>query len=502
MSKIAWLFFILVFTGKVFADASPFRFHLQSEPTTLSVYAQKNSSALYFLGQVTGTLVEYYDNKISGRLAEKCTYLNSKKIECVLKKNLKWSDGTNLTPDDFVKSFQKFIDPNTRAYRSDLLLPVKNAKKIIDGSLKVDQLGISVKGNRLVFELESPDSEFIYSLASPLLSPQKSTFFEPSSAKSFISTGPYKIKDWIPGNKIILENNPFYFDQSFARPIVEIYFISEDAVALNLYEKNELSFLRRLPTLFIDKFKTRKDYIELDLIRFDYIGFGPELKDKKDLREALSLSLYFPELQKLFSAKGLPGCPGIPSRFYDKVPCLEQNLIRAKESLAKLKNQKQSLDLYFSKQGGEDHKRATEWMQAQWRTNLGLNINLYQLENKIFVQKLESQTPALFRKGIGPDRPTCLSALEVFTLGNSEDYLKITDKEFQGTLEEMKSTLSESKKKSLCTKATKYLLDNYLIIPTGPMHFSLLVRPEFKGFRLNDLNQLDLSKLEYKKEDL
>ena len=40
-----------------------------------------------------------------------------------------------------------------------------------------------------------------------------------------------------------------------------------------------------------------------------------------------------------------------------------------------------------------------------------------------------------------------------------------------------------------------FLMKNYFLIPLGAIHFSMLAKPEFTGWKLNQMNQLDLSNL-------
>lgn len=478
-----------------------FRFHLVNEPSTLRTWEQKNSNASYLLSQVTGTLMTYQDHKLSPNLAEKCSQKTPKKLTCRLRKDLKWSDGSPLTAQDFERSFQQFLNPANRAYRADLLFPIKNAQKIFKGELPPEKLGISTKGPDLNIEFENPDSEFIYTLTSPLTAPLPATPI-PSvdevrvKPAQYLSSGAYLFSSWEAQKKIVLIPNPHFWSKSSTRPTLEVITVNEDSVALSLYEKRNLSFLRRLPTLYIPQYKGKPEYFEVDQFRFDYIGFSPKITDPH-LRKALAYGLNYPELQALYHAHAPPGCVGIREALTNEKFCHEKNLEKAKIEWALAKNPPHSLELFYSKQGGDDHKRGMEWFQAEWKKNLGLNIDLNALENKVFVEKIEKNPPDIFRKGIAPDRPTCLSALETFETGSIENYLQFRNKNYDSLLEKMRSSLKETEKKKLCTQALHLLMDDAYLIPTGPIHFTLLADPQWKGWKLNELNQLDLSGLSY-----
>ncbi len=496
------VFCILILSGQITQSAlsSVFRFHLLTEPSSLRPAEQRSANSNYFLSQIYATLLSYRANQLTGSLAEECKYTNSKTLECRLRKDLKWSDGSPIEGKAFVKAMQEFVLPENRALRADLLFPVKNAKEIYQGKKKPETLGVVLKNkNILVFNLHSADREFIYNLTSPLLTPTPANGFLPGkTVEKRITSGPFKLVEWKTSG-IQLAPNPEYWEKNLDRPQIEVLFIAEDSVALSLYEKKELSFLRRLPTLFIPKYKDSVEYHEIPQLRFDYIGFSKELKDHPQLRKVLSTALSYDELQKLFHARPRPGCPGLHSGLSLTSPCVDYqaNSDQLKAALAKEKPFTGKLTYAFSKQGGEDHKRAAEWAQGQWKKNAGLTVELQQTDNKIFLEQLAKNPAPLFRKGNSPERPTCLSALEAFETGNPEDFLQLDSPELQRTFKQLRQASSEIQRKKLCSQALIFLINNNWLIPQGPIHFTILAKSEWQGWDLNELNQLDLSLLKF-----
>lgn len=486
------LFFSLQVTAEVAktvaTQASPsFKLHLSNEPSNLDPNKQKTSASSYLLGNLFRNLFTYDDQKgLVPDLGESCIRTKNKDLVCKIKKNLQWSDGSPLTAEDFIHTYKKILAPQTLAPRADFLFKIKNAVEIYRQQKEIKTLGISAPDLwTLKFEFSEADPDFEYNLASFILAPTKEDLS--------IVSGPYKIKEWKKGQRLILEPNLKYKFAHPQRPQVEFLFIEEDTVALQLYEKNELQFLRRLPTLFISNYKDRKDFHWVPVIRFDYVGFGPELADREDLRKAFTYSLNYEELQKIFSAKGRPGCVGLPDSWFPKTaPCFDYDL----KKVPVLKDPATKVYTFmFSALGGEDHKRSTEWMQDQWFKNAHLKTNLQVKENKIYLVELQNKPPALFRKGVAPDRPTCLAALETFTPLSAENYLHIDGPEYKKILDSLNNSTKLSAQKKLCLQGVNYLMDHHFLIPMGPIHFSILAKTNFTGWKLNQMNQLDLSQL-------
>lgn len=418
-------------------------------------------------------------------LAESCRWQKKfKLLLCKLKPQLFWNDGQTLTTDDFLRGYQKMLDAKSPRLNADWLFTIKNAKKIFQNELSKDRLGIRALNKREIeYEFEIEDPEFEFKLSNTALAPIRE-----GNKNNPYTSGPYQLKEWSAGKKLTLTSNSFYWNKT-TRPDVEFYFIAEDNTALKLYQNEQLDFLRRLPTLYIPEYKKSKEFIWHPILRFDYIGFSSELRDQSQLRKALTQSLDFPSLQALFFSDGEFGCPGTPPRFIDKkVLCYkfkEQGLDFSKIS---------GLTFSYSTQGGEDHRRLAEWLQEQWKKNLKLTIAVQGKENKIFLSDLARKPTALFRKGNAPDWPTCAAILEAFTTSHPENYLKFSNVQFDRWISEMRRVQNPKK---LCRQSLQLLMDENVLIPTGPMHFAFLAKPQFKNWYINELNQMDLSELQY-----
>lgn len=494
----------LVLPQVLWAQPSPpaiFRLHLANEPSSLDPHQQKTSSSSYLLQNMYRNLFIYNDEKgLIPELGESCQRENPLVLICKLKKDQVWSDGSPITSADFIKAYQRILNPKEAFPRADLLFKIKNAPAIYKGQKKIETLGITAPNSyTLRYEFEEKDPDFEYNLASFALAPVKNFLKPGQKISELIINGPYKPVEWTPGQKIQMVPNALYkVIKLEKRPNVEFLFINEDSVALQLYEKNELSLLRRLPTLYIPKFKKRPDFHWIPMIRFDYIGFGPALKELPQVRESMTQALNYPELQKIFSSEGVPGCPAIPRAWINEDLCYKFDAKKARATLEDNKRVPSGMKLMYSALGGEDHRRATEWMQSQWQKNLGIKIQVLLRDNKVFLSDLQQNTPALFRKGVAPDRPTCLATMETFADWNPENYIQLKDSAYQDILKKLAEAKNPKDQKEYCTQAVRFIMDRHLLIPLGEMHFAILAKPHFTGWTLNAMNQLDLSRLEMK----
>lgn len=503
MRFLQWLLFFGLTLTALFAPAEEgpaiFRYHVFKEPDSLNPANQKNSNAGYVLSQILMPYLYWQDGKFHPGLAKECRWASDQELRCQLHKNLKYSDGSPIDPKDMIRYLREVMNPKNPFATAPDLIDLVNAREILAGKKKADTLGVSLHGNELRFRLARPNQEFIFALTNPLFSPLKKLQLNGEQTLDFIGTGPYVLDRWIRGKKIILKSNPYALHSGDRRPVLEIYFVPEDSVALRLYEQGELTFLRRLPTLYIPKFKPTPEYHEIDQVRFDYFGFAKKWREQKNsiaLRKAITFGFPYEELQKVYHAKPRPGCFGLPSALSQGAVCYDTQLGEAKKNF--LESPQKEIKVTFSS-SVDDHRRSVEWLQSHFKKELQLQLVADGLEMKVFLQKLEDRGAEFFRRGVAPSRPTCAAVLETFLPDSPDNYLDLGSDKMRTWVNQLLASKSSEQKAKICRDALMWLKNEYVMIPTGPIFFSILMKPEWKGWHLNELNQLDLKNLHFKK---
>lgn len=480
------------------SKAPRFSFHLLGEPYTLDPLKAHGSAGSYLYTNLFQGLYKINsESELVPMGAQDCTW-KERELWCRLVRNKKWSNGDQVTAQHYLQAFRRLIDPKNKSPQAEALINLKNAEAIFAGKLKPENLGVKAPSRfELVFLFDRQDPEFLYKLSLPALAPVHSLPL-PSRENAHLLpvNGPYKIANWEKGQKIVLIPNP-KFPDSEHRPEVEIFFIEDDSTALNLYESGRMNFLRRLVSDKIEDYKTRPDFHQFPVARFDYIGFGPKLKDQPELRKALALSLEYSQLRDMYKALGTPGCPSLPSRLQEKVHCHHFDREKAREIFKKTSFKDKRLTLAYSKMGGEDIQRGMEWAQFQWKKNLGLTLELRPQEQGYYLKQLQNHRFDLFRKGVGLDRPTCLAALEIFLPDHPENYLQLKDPEYQTLVQRLSQQSQPQAARKICSQAIELLINKAYLIPLGEIHFTMLARPDFKGWSVNEMNQLDLTHLRH-----
>lgn len=494
-------FFITVIFSCIFisvqthAESKKFRIPYYQQFFEINPQSLKSSSGQYFYQNLFRNLLIYSNEQgLTPDLAKKCTWVNNTRLVCELKKNLKWSDGSDLLPQDFITSYKNFLHPDNNNSRKDMFFNIKGAKDYTLKKIEWEHVGFkTIKQNSIEFSLLEPDPDFEFILTQVMTAPFKEAK-KITDFKQLLTTGPFKIKDFKKSNQTILfEKNNFYPGNK-TDILIEWVYLTEDTLQLPLYLNKELDFVRRLPTSQINSWKDKKDFYSQAVLRFDYFGFNLNLVSKKQ-RAILFTKIPFTELKELFSSRGRPGCFQLDKELTGKEElCYPIEPVESsdKELLKGLKS-----EFLLSQAGGEDHQRASEWIQSQWKEKFNFNTSIRILENKIFLQHLKNNLPAFYRKGIPLEASSCYAAVKIFEPNSSENLNKIDNKELNKIISKLKTEKNKSKSQKLCSDALTLIMTEYYLIPTGKFDLAYLIRPDFKELNFNKLNFLDLSKLKY-----
>ncbi|MCB0342962.1 MAG: hypothetical protein KDD59_12020, partial [Bdellovibrionales bacterium] len=457
-----------------------FRFHIVEDPMSLDPARVRGVAADYVFNNLFRSLYRFDSEKgLVPEGATRCDWTTSKKLACQLNTNVKWSDGTIVVAEDYVRAFERLFATSAKSEAVSSLLALAGAKERLSNPQTKTPLGITTKGSyELHFQLDSDDKDFLERLTVPVFAPiPKDGIPDISDPQKLKTNGPYKIHSWQRERKVTLIPNPHYPFGNPHRPLVEIYVVNDHSTAHNLYLAGRLDFLRQLATSEIPKYENTRGFFRVPMLRFDYIGFGEGLSQNSALRKALSLALNFEELKTLYHSEGWPGCPGLPESFFTKKPCIKYASKNAKNLAQSLDDHAKPslpLPLLYSKVGGEDFRIGMEWMQNQWKKHLNLPIEIKPIESGMLIYSIKKHKNGLFRKSAPLDRPTCLAAIEIFESNHPENFIGLSSKTFDQYIEQLRQTNQPTQRKKLCTEATQLLLDNHHLIPLGEMQYSML----------------------------
>jgi ABC-type transport system substrate-binding protein len=130
-----------------------------------------------------------------------------------IKPGAKFSNGREVTAEDFAYSFKRIINPATRSPRSWVLGGIAGANEYAAG-LSDTVAGIKVPSRHtLEITLEKPYASFLSQLAMPAayVVPKEEVERSGDFGRNPVGTGPFILSDWQEGEYLSFAANPDYF---------------------------------------------------------------------------------------------------------------------------------------------------------------------------------------------------------------------------------------------------------------------------------------------------
>lgn len=281
-----------------------------SELLTLNTTAEEDFASFTAQNQVFEGLytLDQKDNFVPG-VADGMPEISADqtKYTIKLKKNAKWSDGSQVTADDFVYAWRRAVDPKTAPGYSALFKDsIKNATEINEGKLPVTDLGVvATDPTTLEITLKKPVPYFISLLSFETFFPQKESFVKKQGDKygtdsaHTLYNGPFVMKDWGGNitNKWTYAKNDQYWDKDNVKVNeIDVQVAKDINAGVNLYNTNEAD---RVPLSgdFAKQYKDKKDFqTEKDAL-ISYLRMNQKRDGKatllanNSLRHALNLAV-------------------------------------------------------------------------------------------------------------------------------------------------------------------------------------------------------------------
>lgn len=426
-----------------------------------------------------------------------------------LRKNAKWSNGDAVTAEDFVYGMRRFVDPATASkYASTYGIFLQNAKEIIDGKKPTSELGVKAV-DAYTIEIKTPfPAGFLPEVVSNLqLGPVHKASVEKFGKEwtkpgNMVGNGAFTFKDWQVNSKIVLAKSNTYWDAKNVQLNQMTYLsVEEQNADVKLYESGENDWVYQLPPGSYEKFKAQypKDIRNSPMLGLRYYSLNnadPVMKDVR-LRKALSMVIDRDILAEKVTADGqvpsygviVKGVAGADVTAYDwaKWP-MAQKVAEAKKLLADA-GVAPGTKMKFSYNTSEYHKKMAIFAASEWKTKLGLDLELEAMEFKVLIKKRNDRDYQMARNGWVADYDDATTFLTLVQCDSDQNSQGNCNRKGEALIDEGNKSLDPVKRKTLLTQAAKLIMDDYPMIPLLQYTVPRLVKPYVGGYTLT--NALD-----------
>ncbi|HCA1229731.1 TPA: oligopeptide ABC transporter substrate-binding protein OppA [Citrobacter freundii] len=457
-----------------------------------------------------GLLISDVDGKPSPGVAEKWENKDFKVWTFHLRKDAKWSDGTPVTAQDFVYSWQRLANPNTASpYASYLQYGhIVNIDDIIAGKKPITDLGVKALDDH-TFEvtLSEPVPYFYKLLVHSSVSPVPRAAVEKFGEKwtqpaNIVTNGAYKLKDWVVNERIVLERNTNYWDN--AKTVINqvTYLpISSEVTDVNRYRSGEIDMTyNNMPIELFQKLKKEipnEVHVDPYLCTYYY-----EINNQKapfnDVRVRTALKLALDRdiiVNKVKNQGDLPAYSFTPP-YTDGAKLVEPEWFKwsqekrneeAKKLLAEAgytAEKPLTFDLLYNT--SDLHKKLAIAAAPIWKKNLGANVKLENQEWKTFLDTRHQGNYDVSRAGWCADYNEPTSFLNMVLSDSSNNTVHYKSPVFDKLIADTLKVTDEAQRSELYSKAEQQLDKDSAIVPVYYYVNARLVKPWVGGYSGKD----------------
>ena len=430
-----------------------------------------------------------------------------------LRPNLKWSNGDNLTANDFKFAWLRALDPNTASEYAFILFPIKNAEKFNDGACSKDEVGIKVINDiTLEVKLENATPYFDSLTSFVTYMPANEKFIKEKGEsyalepENMISSGPFVLKKWEHNSEMLLEKNPnYYAKDKISLDSVKIKFIMDDVAALNAFKNDEIDFTNLNPEQY-EEFKDDKRLSILPQAQMYFLLFNNKVnvfKNKK-IRKAIDLAINKEDINKsVFNGLNTViynftphkvGLPGLKTNdFGAEVGDLieKYNPNEAKQLFSEGMKELGLTDfpkLSIIVNDMDNNKKVAETIQENLRENLGINFDIQIMTYK---ERLSRQTNGDFDIALtrwGADYQDAMTFLDLFMTKNGNNYGKYSNPTYDKYIQLAKMEPDKAKRFEYLKKVEEIIASDTPISVLYQVNKYYVVNDRLSNYAFSSIN--------------
>ncbi|HEX8719544.1 MAG TPA: peptide ABC transporter substrate-binding protein [Pyrinomonadaceae bacterium] len=322
---------------------------------------------------------------------------------------------------------------------------------------------------------------------------------------NIVTSGTHTVAEHKPYNQLVVVKNPYYWDAANVRlEKIVFYPLDEQTTIMNLYKAGDVdaTYNHTVPASWLSAgVRYVKDYMDAPENASQYWQFNVTVKpvDDKRVRKALAMSIDRKALEsfRVVSKASSVFVPTGVLHGYPSPPGLDFNVPEAKRLLAEAgyrdasgkfdpsKFPANNLEVTYNT--SESNRQVAEFVQAQWKQNLGITIALRNVEWKTYLNmraKLEYKGIAGGAGWTG-DYMDPYTYLGLFAVEGGDNGTGWYDPKFVEMLNEANREPDQPKRYALLAKAEAYLLDAAPVIPLLKPATSWMKKPYVKGLYPN-----------------
>ena len=424
-------------------------------------------------------------------------------------RDAKWSDGQPVKASDFVYAWKRAVDPATAAEYGYQMYYLKNGEAINNGEKPVDELGVkAIDDKTLEVTLESVTPYFLQLTAFPTYMPVREDVVSADpegwalNMDTYIGNGPFKVQEWKHDDVLKLVKNENYYDADKVKlDGIDYVFIVEASTAVSAFESGEIDYMEAVPA---EKIAVLEEANDENFKILPYLGtyfyifnMNQEPVNNPKVRKALSLAINRTDIvEQVTKAGQVPATGFVPkgvsmsdgtTDFQEtagdyNMPIDDSKVEEAKQLMAEAGYPDgqgfPTIELLYNT--NEGHKAIAEAIQAMWKQNLGINVELRNEEWKVFQTSRNEGNYTVARHGWIGDYVDPMTFLDMWITASGNNDAKFSNPKYDELISKAKSTLGKERDDAML-EAQAILMEELPVMPIYYYTNAILMRSTVKN---------------------
>lgn len=421
-----------------------------------------------------------------------------------LRHDARWSNGQPVTAADFIYAWQRVLDPKTGSRYTILVEFVKNAKAILAGKAQAASLGVRAPDPyTLEVTTDVPAAFFPQLTAMPTMAPVNRATITKFGGDwtrpgNFVGNGAYALTDWQPSNRLVATKSPTYWNASKVVISKITYLpIENDETAMRMYQAGQFDYTYSIPSGIHAQVSKQfgselKEGVQIATYYYSLNTADPVFKDKR-VREALSMVIDRDLLTSRLTAngevplygliaKGTQGA-GLYTPEWANWPMAKR--VETARNLLKAAGYSDAKPLGFTLTYNTNdlHKKVALFTTSEWRTKLGVNVKLENIEYKVLLKQRHDGKVQASRDGWFVDYNDAMSYFDLIRCNGVQNDQAYCNPQVDALADQANQQLDDAKRTALLTQAFNLAMSDAPVVPLFQYSAARLVKSYVGGYQ-------------------
>ena len=417
-----------------------------------------------------------------------------------LREGVQFHSGKEVTATDFQYSWERACDPATGSTTATTYLgDILGARQLLSGEIE-SLTGVKViEKHILEITIDAPRADFLCKLTYPtaFVINQENVAAGKYWWRNPDGTGPFRLAEWQEGQALTLARNELYYGEKASLEQATFHLLTGNP--MSMYELGEIDVVP-VYTAYIDMATDPQNPFSGELsitpeLSLYYLGFNTSSPpfDDINVRHAFCLAVDRERIARVILrgmvsvAGGIlpPGLPGYNTNLtdisYDAKKARELIAASSYGSVANLPPVILTIGGY-----GNDIPAYLGAIIQAWQLNLGVEVQLRQLEQDAFLYHLQEEKDGMFATGWIADYPDPHNFLDIlFRSGSDYNYSAYSNPALDALLDRAAIEQDEATRFAMYREAEQIVLNDAPCLPLWNGRNYILTKPYVKGYALN-----------------